>query len=277
MRTTLSAIPDATLPRNAPQRALAALGRFSRAQVQFSLAVLALSSGVFSELPLPSSWRRTVRAEFGRVLRRAVTGGMTTILVAAALIGLAIVYGTLFWLKEADQDRLIGSILVTVLLRQVAPVIVGLILLGRSGIVVTAEIGTLQLNGGVRLLAAQGIDPFLFLVLPPAAALAVASYTLGTLFVMAALTIGFIAGNLLGGVTMSVWAFFEVILQGMQPSDFVTFPAKMLIIGLLIALVAVLTGLSGLPGDDVSTLLPRAFVRGTLAILLTSVVLGLGV
>jgi phospholipid/cholesterol/gamma-HCH transport system permease protein len=246
-------------------------------RARFLLAVFALAFGVVRELPRPTSWRRTVRSEFWRELRRAVIGGLLTTLVAAALIGLAIVYQTIFWLREAGQDRLIGAILVTVLVREVAPVIVGLILLGRSGTVATTEIGTLQLDGDIDALTALGIDPFLFVALPRAAAFAVACYTLGVLFVMAALAVGFIAGNIFAGSTISVWAFFATVLQAMQPADFTVFPAKLVIIGLLVALVAILTGVTTQAGDNVSNLLPRTFVRGTLAILLTSVVLSMAV
>ena len=256
---------------------LASVGRVSRARASFTLTVCALGFGVLREMPLRSSWRRPVRAEFARALRQAVAGGLATTLVAAALIGLAMVYQALLWLGEAGQEQLIGPILVTILVREVAPVIVGLIVLGRSGMAAAAEIGALQLGGQVHMLAAQGLDPFLLLVLPRAAALAVGSYTLGVVFVVAAMAIGFFVGNLAGGAAMSLWAFFSTVLGAMQQADFAIFPAKMLVIGLLIALTSGLTGLTARSGDDAARLLPRAFVRGTLAIMLTSVVLSLAI
>jgi phospholipid/cholesterol/gamma-HCH transport system permease protein len=72
------------------------------------------------------------------------------------------VYEALFWLGAAGQEQLSGSILVTLLMREVAPVLVGLIIFGRNGIATAAEISTLQLGGQVRRLEAQGIDPFCF-------------------------------------------------------------------------------------------------------------------
>ena len=131
-----------------------------------------------------------MRAEFARALRQAVGGGLATTIFASALIGVAMVYEALFWLGAAGQEQLSGSILVTLLMREVAPVLVGPIVLGRNGIATAAEISTLQLGGQVRRLEAQGIDPFLFLVLPRATALALACYTLGVVFVLSALAIG---------------------------------------------------------------------------------------
>lgn len=256
---------------------LAATGRVSRARASFVLTIGALGFGVLRELPQPSSWRRPVRAEFARALRQAVGGGLATTLVAATLIGIAMVYQAMLWLGAAGQERLIGSILVTVLVREVTPVIVGLIVLGRSGMAVAAELSALQLGGQVHMLTAQGLDPFLLLVLPRAAALAIGAYTLGVLFALAAMTIGFIAGMVAGGEAMSLWEFTSTILGAMAIRDFVIFPTKMLLIGLLVALTAALTGLTARHGEDAGRLLPRAFVRGTMAIMLTSVSLSLAI
>jgi phospholipid/cholesterol/gamma-HCH transport system permease protein len=274
---TAAEAPNGTPGLSRVRSLLAAIGRVSRARASFMLAVGALGFGVLREVPLPSSWRRPVRAEFARALRQVIAGGLATTLVAATLIGIAMVYQAMFWLGAAGQERLIGSILVTVLVREVTPVIVGLIVLGRSGMAVAAELSALQLGGQVHTLTAQGLDPFLLLVLPRAAALAIGTYTLGVLFALAAMTIGFIAGMVAGSAAMSLWEFMSTILGAMEVRDFVIFPTKMLLIGLLIALTAALTGLTARRGEDAGRLLPRAFVRGTMAIMLTSVSLSLAI
>ena len=256
---------------------LAALGRGSLARARIVLTIGALALGVFREMVQATSWRRPVRAEFARALRQGVGGGLLTTVVAAALIGIAMVYQALFWLSEAGQERLIGSILVTVLVREVAPLIVGLILLGRSGIVTAAEISALQSGDQVVRLEAQGIDPFLLLVLPRATAFALVSYTLGVVFVLATMAISYVAGNVGGGVRMSLWELLATVLSEMRPADFAVFPIKMLAIGLLVALTSIVTGLGTGSGGDTGNFLPRTFVRGTLAVMLTSVTLSLAI
>ena len=47
----------------------------------------------------------------------------------------------LYWLGEAGQQELIGPVLVTVLVREITPLLVGIIVLGRSGVVILSEIG----------------------------------------------------------------------------------------------------------------------------------------
>jgi len=114
-------------------------------------------------------------------------------------------------------------------------------------------------------------------VLPRACALSVACYTLGVMFVLAALLTGFVAGSLLGKVQVSVWSFLGRVLLAMNPGDFVVFPGKMIAIGLLVALAASLTALTAGPRDEAAQLLPRGYVRGVMAILLASIALSLAV
>jgi phospholipid/cholesterol/gamma-HCH transport system permease protein len=245
--------------------ALAQLGRPVRPRIGFALMLAALSFGVAREAVHPRTWRRTLRGEFRRALRQAVGGGLSTTVITAALIGLVMVSQALYWLGKAGQQELIGPVLVTVLVREVAPALVGLIVLGRSGVVVVSEIGELQIGGQVNALAAQGLDPFLLLVLPRACALAIACFTLGLVFVVTALLSGFVAGSVFGALLGSIWQFLERVLLAMRAGDFAIFPAKMIVIGLLVALTACLTGLTatsqGRSGRLIATRL-RARCRG---------------
>lgn len=258
-----------------PGSTLGAIGHIFRRRTKFLLMLAALTWGVVSEATRPVSWRRTVRAEFRRTLAQAAGGGLTTTVVTAVITGLAMVAQTLFWLGVAGQRQLAAPILVTLLVREITPLLIGLILLGRSGTVAVEEVGALQRGGQARALAAQGIDPFLLLVLPRALALAVASFTLGVVFALTALTIGFISGSLLGAVPGSLWSFLDRVLAAMQAADFALFPVKMLVIGLLVGLTACLTAMGARPGEDMASLLPRGFVRGLVAIMLASLALSL--
>jgi phospholipid/cholesterol/gamma-HCH transport system permease protein len=251
------------------------LGRFGRAvrsHSSFVLLLASLGAGVVCDAVRPGTWRRTIRGECRRALQQAVGGALSTTLITAGLIGLVMVSEALYWLGQAGQEELIGPVLVTVLVREIAPVLVGLIMLGRSGVVIVSEIGGLQLGGQVHAMAAQGLDPFLLLVLPRACALAAGCFTLGVLFVIAALLSGFIVGSLAGAVHIPIGSFLDRVLLAMNAEDFAIFPAKMIIIGLLVALTACLTGLTTAAQDETARLLPRGFVRGVMAILLVSIV-----
>ena len=161
---------------------LAIVGRLARGRAAFVLMLAALAWGVLLEARRPRSWRRPVRGEFRRALRQSAGGGLAAAFVTAALAGLALVAQVIYWLGLAGQQELEGAVLVTVLVRELTPLLIGMLLLGRSGTVTVAELGLLQLGGQVRVLIAQGIDPVLLLVMPRAIAYALASFTLGVLF-----------------------------------------------------------------------------------------------
>jgi phospholipid/cholesterol/gamma-HCH transport system permease protein len=271
-------VPEPAAGRRALRRGrmvLGRLGRSVRSHSSFVLLLAALGVGVVRDATRPGTWRRTIRGEFRRALQQAVGGALATTLVTAGLIGLVMVSQALYWLGQAGQEGLIGPVLVTALVREIAPLLVGLIVLGRSGVVIVSEIGDLQLGGQVHAMAAHGLDPFLLLVLPRACALAIGCFTLGILFVIAALLSGFIVGSLAGAVHIPIESFLDRVLLAMDAGDFAIFPAKMIVIGLLVALTACLTGLMAAAQDETARLLPRGFVRGVIAILLVSIVFSL--
>jgi phospholipid/cholesterol/gamma-HCH transport system permease protein len=75
--------------------------------------------------------------------------------------------------------------------------------------------------------------------------------------------------------TLPFWTLLDRVLVAMQASFFVSFPVKMIVIGLLVALTQGLTALAATPQDEVARLLPRGFMRGLLAILLVNISLSM--
>ncbi len=257
--------------------ALASVGQFTRVRLGFLLILAAASWGVLQEAVRPMSWRRTVRHEFVLTMRQATAGGLATIMVTAALAGIAMVYEALYWLGVAGEAQLTGSVLVTVLVRELMPLLVGMILLGRSGMLTVTELGMLRIGGQIRTLTAQGIDPFLLLVLPRTLAFALSSFTLGILFAATALVSGYIVSSAFGSLQDSLWDFLDKVVSAMTVNDYMLVPAKLLVTGFLVGLSSCLTGLTATADDDLARLLPRGFVHGILVVMITNILLTLTV
>jgi len=271
----MSGVAVTDRPPGPVRRVLAATGRGTRRRVAFFLMLHALLFAVLRYAVWPGSWRRSIRAELRRALAFAVGGGLTTVILTAALAGLTLASQAIYWLGTAGEEGLIGPILVTALVRELTPVLLGLLMLGRSGAAALTELGTLRLTGQLRMLEGQGLDPFQFLVLPRAVASAVASFSLGVVFVTVALITGFVAGSLLGQVQISLLRFLSYVLGAMSIVDFMVFPAKMLLIGLLVALIPSLTALTADAGAELADLQSRSFLSGLLAVLVASLALSL--
>jgi len=252
---------------------LAAIGRFTRERVSFPLMLAAAGWGVIREAIRPVSWRRTVRHEFNLTMRQTILGGFGSTAVTACLAGVGMVYESLYWLGMAGEAQLTSTVLVTVLLRELMPLLVGLILLGRSGMLTLTELTVLQTSGQARTMLAQGIDPFLVFVLPRTLAFAIASFTLGMIFAAFALVFGYVVSNLLGSVHDSLGRFLSHLVGALAVRDYLIIPAKLLAIGYLVGLGSCLTGLTASPDDELASVMPRGFVHGILSIMITDILL----
>ncbi len=219
----------------------------------------------------PLTWRRSVRAEFMHQCHHTGTRALPFIAVTAVLIGLAMVYQTIYWLRVLGQSEFVGEIIVLVLVREISPLLVSLIVIGRSGSVILAQLGTMQAGGQVHMLDAQGIDPFVYLVVPRVLAVSICTFCLTVTFTVVALAAGFVAGNALQTINMTVYDFITSILTAMEPLDYAIIPLKTLSIGFTVGLIVCTAGLSGTGSvNDVPVLLPRGIMKSVLAVYLLS-------
>ena len=250
---------------------LAILGRFSRSQPRFFLIMIGGAWGVLYEMLHPSAWRRTVLIEFRRNLRQLVGSGFFSVVVVAFITGLGLVSQAVYWLGFAGMSQMTGSLLSSVLLREIAPILVGVILLGRSGMLMLTEMGNLTTGGRLKTLSVMGIDPFLAFVVPRTIATTVSGITLGTLFSVIALAMGYVACWMKGIVTVSIWSFIFEVINSMQLVDYVGIPLKFLLSGASVGLCCCLSGMDVTSEDNLTTFLPRGFSRGIMSILVINV------
>ena len=251
---------------------LGAIGRATGGRVGFVLRLAAMAWGVVREGVNPSTWRRPVRLRCQANLTRSVAGSLGTVVVTALIVGVGLVFETIYWLRTVGQEAQIGRILVVVLMRELTPLLIGIILLGRVGNAAIAELGMLATEGEVAVLRAEGVDIFQYLVLPRAVAFAFGGFALGMLFVLIALIAGFVTGSLSEVVHTSVLAFLDDVLRAATASDLIVFPTKLLLVGLLIGVVCCATGLDADDADAPADLLPRGFTRGITAVLAITLV-----
>ena len=77
----------------------------------------------------------------------------------ALLVGGSLVLSASIGLGSADGGPL-GRLLAIALVRELAPLITGLIIIGRSGTAVVVELGNMRVSGEVDTLESMGIDVF---------------------------------------------------------------------------------------------------------------------
>ena len=248
-----------------------AVGQWVIANVQGLIRFISIAVAVMWHAFRPLTWRRTVRAAFVYQCHQVGTRALPFIMITGVLVGMGIVFETLYWLKVFGQTELAGDFLVVVLVREISPLLVALIVIGRSVSVILVELGGMAADGQVRMLDAQGIDPFIYLLMPRVMAVAVCTFCLAVMFIAVTLGTGFIAGNMLNATNLSVYDFIFNVLSSMGPGDFAIIPLKTLLTGFTVALIGCTSALSfSGSSSEVSQLLPAGIMKCVLAMLLIS-------
>lgn len=217
------------------------------------------------------SWRRPSRTVFYRTLELVALESAVTTLVAGLLLGFALVTQVLYWLESAGQRQLVGAVVVRVLIRELAPIMVGVIILGRVGTGALIDLGEARPRGWLRQLERQGLDPMALMVAPRLVAYSIGGFCLGVMLLTSTLGTGYLVGWALGLVNVSIWQFGENMLRAMDAFDFIVPPAKCIVIGAAVALVCCATALLRVNrSEPLQRLVQRGFVRGALAILVVN-------
>lgn len=173
----------------------------------------------------------------------------------------------------ATDIALHAKIVNVVLFHQLVPFLITLIVIGRSGTPITAELGGMQSNRAIDSLLAMGIEPHRFLVLPRMAAMVVA---LVVLIFWA--DIGAVLGAGLWNVLHengSLAVFVEECAAAMSPSDFGFTLLMIVAYGAAVALVQCQIGLRSQSDTEIQRNLPVAFVRSLLLVIVITVLFAL--
>ena len=220
-----------------------------------------------------SSWTRTVRAVLTRQILFAGVDAVAFVGFIAVLAGISIVVQAQVWIGRLGQSELLGPLLVTVVAREVGPLLVNLIVVGRSGTAIASELAGMRVRHEVDVLDAQGVDPLIYLVMPRVVALPISVLCLTLWFVLVSFGSGYLCGLLVGSSPGDPMIFVDSIFRGIKPNDFFNLLAKTLIPGLATSAICCIEGLSvsGV-ATDVPQAVTRSVVRSNATILLISVI-----
>jgi phospholipid/cholesterol/gamma-HCH transport system permease protein len=212
---------------------------------------------------------RLVRAP-GKGPWRDVSGhlhhiGATALPITALLgflIGVVLAYLMAQQLRQFGADAFIVNILGLALIRELGPVLAAILIAGRSGSAITAQIGVMRVTEELDAMRVMGIPKGFRLVLPRAIAMALAMPLLAVWTTLAALLGGMLAADLTMGVTPEY--FLEALPLVVQISNLWLALAKSAVFGLLIAVIGCHYGLRVKPNTE-------SLGQGTTASVVTSI------
>jgi len=209
---------------------------------------------------------------FAEMMRFGVAALPISMLLAAT-IGLMLAIQSLYSLGlfGAQNFAYIGIALSVT--REFSPLIMGILIAGRSGSAIAARLATMTINQEVDALQVMGINPVRFLVAPMLIALVV---MLPCLAMMANLvSIGAAALYVSASLDKSVGSYVYDTLQILKTNDVWHGIIKSSFFGLLIGLIGVMNGASVTGGaEGVGRVTTRSVVQAITAIVISDMVIG---
>ncbi|MDB1135499.1 MlaE family ABC transporter permease [Candidatus Anaplasma sp. TIGMIC] len=180
------------------------------------------------------------------------------------------------------QDSLVGGIkvagnfmagIVTVaIVRELGPVLIGLIVAGRIGAAITAEIGTMRITEQIDALSTLDTDPFHYLIAPRVVALVLAMPVLIIYADVLGVFGGYVVGTL--GLNYAKGEYVNGIVSFLQLKDVIEGLVKATAFGLVISLVGCYNGYHcevGARGVGIST--TKTSVSASMLIILLNYVI----
>src|SRR5271154_3652959 len=134
-----------------------------------------------------------------------------------------------------NAEGAIATVVVLSVTRELGPVIAGLMVAGRVGAAMAAEIGTMRVTDQIDALTTLSTNPFRYLVLPRL----IAGLVTLPLLVLVADVIGVFGGELVGGYKFgfNASAYLARTHQYLETSDVVSGLVKAAVFGFLVALM----------------------------------------
>ena len=207
------------------------------------LGQLLLDAMALLRAPQRGPWR-DVSGHLFRIGARALP---VTALVGFT-IGVVLAYLMSRQLRLFGADTFIVNILGLSIIRELGPMLAAILIAGRSGSAITAQIGVMRVTEELDAMRVMGIAQGYRLVLPRAIAMAIAMPLISIWTTLAALLGGMLAADVVLGVTPAY--FFATLPRAVAISNLWLALGKSVVFGLLIALIGCHYGLRVKPNTE---------------------------
>ena len=235
-------VPPASAPAAPPRPALELLGAWVRARAgranRFFYLMADLS--VFSVLAL---FRRGPirRGSFGAQAHAMGAQALPIVGLILFLVGAVSALQSAAQLRQFGADIFVANLLGIGLTRELGPLMTAIMVSGRSGSAIAAEIATMKFTEELDALQTMGIDPLRFVVVPKLWAMIVCM----PLLTVMANFVGILGGTFIGLVSLDipVAVFLNQVFSALFLKDLLTGLVKSASFAWLIAIISVHHGL----------------------------------
>ena len=166
---------------------------------------------------------------------------LPTVGLACLFMGIVMAMNGAYQLQKFGQTDLVADLVGVSIFREIGPLITAIIVIGRSGSSITAEIGTMQVSEEIDALQVMAVDPVRYLILPRILAMTI---MLPCLTILGE-CLGLVGGGLIATGTLGINPYFygSRLLQAVAFKDLASGLFKSLIFGVVIGFIACENGL----------------------------------
>jgi len=194
------------------------------------------------------------------------------ILFTGAFTGMVLGLQGYYTLRKFGSEGLLGSAVAVSLIRELGPVLTALMVIGRAGSAICAEIGIMRNSEQIDALECMAIDPVKYLLAPKFVASIISIPLLTCIFDVVGILGGLLVGVVLLGVNQG--AYFQGMYGSVVWADIEMGIVKSLVFGLLVVWIASAKGFflhldrsGGFGAEGVSRVTTSAVVLSSVTIL----------
>ncbi len=165
---------------------------------------------------------------------------MFVILVTGAFTGMVLGLQGYYTLARFGAEDVLGSAVALGLIRELGPVLTALMVIGRAGSAICAEIGIMRNSEQIDTLECMAIDPYRFLIVPKIIAGIISLPLLTVIFDVVGIFGGYLVGVMLLGVNEG--AYFNGMYDNVLWKDIEMGIVKSFVFGLLLVWISAAKG-----------------------------------
>jgi len=195
--------------------------------------------------------KRTQRVRRGAVVEEAQRIGLDAIGIVTLLtflVGAVVALQTASLLKMFGADILVADMIGISMVRELSPLLTAILVAGRSGASIAAEIATMSINEEVAGIRTMGLEPVKYIVVPKFRAITLTIPGLTVCSICAGVLGGFLVAVLYMG--LSPTAFFYKMMGVMFVKDVLVTLLKSVVFAWIIVWVAAYEGFSAYGGSE---------------------------
>jgi phospholipid/cholesterol/gamma-HCH transport system permease protein len=251
------------------QRLLKAMGLWAIARLQtMGHMFIFLANALYFIFIPPFKFRLLLRQ-----IRFFGNKSMLVILLTGAFTGMVLALQLFYILRKFGSVALLGPGIALSLIRELGPVLSALMVTGRAGSALTAEIGMMRITEQIDALTAMALNPMRYLIVPNIVAALIAFPLLVAIFDLIGIFGGYLVGVRILGIGSGT--YFSLMEDYVVMEDIMVGLYKSLSFGLIVSWICCYKGFyTGYGAEGVSKSTTEAVVLCSIVILIWDYFLG---